>query len=137
MTEKRQTPDPLPPEWLPEPAGPPADDPEWDALARNIVEAAEPRLRRLRERPQARPAERDLPWWSEVERWLRPAAALAAAAVLLAVLVGPRAPEAESPAGSAVLETVAADGDPSALWRAGGSDAHPVLALVALEEEAP
>lgn len=136
--EERRS-DPLPRAWLPEPSGPPADDPAWEAQARRIVRAAAPELERRRSEAPSRAGERsgrsgEAGWWTGLERWLGPAAGLAAAAALLLAVLGPEPPGRE-PVASPALAAAAADGDPAALWRAAGTEADPVLALIALEPE--
>lgn len=129
--------DPLPEEWLPEPAGPPAGAPEWEARVQRIVRAARPGLERLRAGAAGGAGGRagdGLPArWTDLGRLLRPAAGLAAAAALLLFALRP-APAGEPPA-SPTLAAVASGGEPAALWQAAGAEAHPVLALIALEEE--
>lgn len=131
--------DPLPPDWLPEPSVPSADDPAWEARARRVVRAADPELERRRAESASRAGERsgrsgEAGWWTGLGRWLGPAAGLAAAAALLLAALGP-GPSAREPATSAALAAAATDGDPAALWRAAGTEADPVLALIALEPE--
>lgn len=130
-----QIPDPLPREWLPDPAAPPAragarDAELWEGRLRRLMSAAEPRLERLRSR--------GAPWWTPLAAWWRPTLGVAAAAaVILVMLVGeliggaPAAPE-----GSPTLAAVAGDGEPAALWIGLGAEADPVLATIALEEGA-
>lgn len=134
MTDERM-PDPLPEDWLPEPTTGSGDEAPWEERVRRIMAAAESRLRELEGTGRAA-APRPAGWW-EVGRWWRPAAALAAAAVLALVLTRPPPPETAASRGSPALAAVASDGEPSSLWEAAGSEAHPVLALIALEEETP
>lgn len=138
MRDERM-PDPLPEGWLPEPAAEAGGEDLWEERVRRVVAAAEPRLREL-ERAGRAPAptavERPA-GWREVGRWWRPAAALATAAVLALFLASPTPPEAPVSRGSPALAAVASDGEPASLWGAAGSEAHPVLALIALEGETP
>lgn len=132
-------PDPLPEGWLPQPTTGTGHGPPWEERVRRIVAAAEPRLRELERTGRAAPppAGPTVSGWREVGRWWRPAAALAAAAVLALFLARPAPPEAEASRGSPALAAAASDGEPASLWDAAGSEAHPVLALIALEEETP
>jgi hypothetical protein len=74
-------------------------------------------------------------WWSEMARWRTPAAALAAAAAAFFLLTWRPAALPEAPPGSILLELVATNGDPVALWTARGVEADPVLAWVALQRQ--
>lgn len=132
-------PDPLPESWLPEPARESGDEAAWEERVSRIVAAAEPRLQRLgrRDRPAGSVGDAPARGWLEVGRWWRPAAALAAAAVLALFVTSPEAPEAAAPPGSPALGLVVSEGAPGSLWDAAGGRAHPVLALIALEEETP
>ncbi len=126
-------PERLPPEWLPDPVAPPGDEedaPVWEWRLRRLVAAAEPRLARLRAR--------ETPWWSGLAAWWRPvtaAAVAAAAALILGLRLAPERLEAP-PRGTLALSAVVSEGEPAALWIAVGSEADPVLALLALEGEA-
>lgn len=127
--------DPLPPDWLPEPAGPSEGSAAWEAEVRRVVEAAAPRLEARRsDDGAADPGGSGA--WAGLGRLLRPAAGLAAAATLALFAVGPERAD-RPPSRSAALAAVASGGEPVALWRASGTEADPVLALIALEEEAP
>ena len=126
--------DPLPEPWLPEPAGPPDGDPEWEARVQRIAAAAEPRLR-ARRAGVREAGSRPTFAWTGLDIWLRPAAALAAAAALLIFALRPVRPAAEGPSTAPTLAALVSGGEPAALWRAAGSEAHPVLALIALEDE--
>lgn len=125
--------DPLPPAWLPEPSAPAEGDPGREALARRIVRAAGPRLEQLAAESPAQPR-RPAPWWADLGAWLRPAAGLAAAVAVLLLATEPWRGPADMDRSSPTLAALVTDGDPAALWRAAGTDAHPVLALIALEE---
>lgn len=132
-------PDPLPEAWLPEPVGEATEEAAWEERVSRIVAAAGPRLRRLaRDDREAGSTERVLPsTWLPVGGWWRPAAALAAAAALTLLFTLPEPPEATTRGGSPALGAVVSEGEPVSLWEAGGSRAHPVLALIALEEASP
>lgn len=132
-------PDPLPKSWLPEPAREATEDAAWEERVTRIVAAAGPRLRRLaRDDREAGSAVSAVPSaWLPVGRWWRPAAALAAAAVLALLLTLPEPPETTERGGSPALGAVVSGGEPASLWEAAGSRAHPVLALIALEEASP
>lgn len=126
MRDRRH--DPLPAPWLPDPSGPSDDDAAaWDRRVRSIMAEAAPRLEELRADAGGRGA-----WTRELGRRWRSAAALAAAASAALVLL-PGAEAGGPPPASRALAAAAADGQPAALWRAGGQPADPVLALVALE----
>lgn len=122
--------DPLPREWLPD-ALPPENHVVWEARASRIVTSAE---REWVVRPSAGAGA--APWLLEMGKWLRPAAALAAAAIGL-LFVMPDSPAEIEPGQSAdemALDLVASGGEPAALWGALGVPADPVLALLALED---
>jgi len=126
--------EPLPREWLPE-ASPPSDDPIWETRVLRIMARSAPELSRLSNRkPVAVPTLAGLPWWAELERWWKPATALAVAASALLFAVDRPAPPASASADAITLGLMAADGDPVAIWEALGTRAHPVLALLALED---
>lgn len=131
---KERSPDsglrPLPREWLPDPQ-PSEEDPRWSQQIAQIMAAARPELRQLRNRRSAV----QVTWWSEMARWYAPAAALAATAMAVVLLTRRPAALPESLAGSIPLELVATNGDPVALWRARGIEADPVLAWVALQRQ--
>lgn len=131
-------PDQLPEDWLPEAAsGDDADEAVWRAREREIVNAAESRLRELSEEAGSTPYEVTDTGWLQMARWWRPAAALAAAAVLVLFLTRPVRPEAPAGAGSPALGAIVSEGEPTSLWQATGREAHPVLALIALDREEP
>lgn len=122
--------DPLPREWLPEPAGPPSGETgAWEERVQRVLAEAEPRLDRLASGRTAR----DPAWWEALGGLWRPAAALAAAALLVLFLATPDAsrPDARSP----VLAAVATEGEPTSVWAAMGGGADPVLAAMILEQE--
>ena len=121
---------PLPREWLPDAAAP-ADAPEWDATLQRILAAAEPALRRL----ESGDSQRDVTWVTVLGSWWKPAAAIVAAAALLLLLDRPNTAIGESQRGSLPLNVMAAEGEPVALWESVGIDAHPVLALIALQQQ--
>jgi len=127
--EKNGMPPPLPREWLPE-AQAPEGHFQWTIRAERVMAAAGPELARLAGRGRAN----ELPWWAVLGDWLRPTAALGAAAAALLILMAPRAPAAGPPMDVLTLNIVAAKGDPAALWKARGVGADPVLALVAFED---
>jgi hypothetical protein len=135
-----QTPDRLPPEWLPDPVGPArGGDPEnWDRRLRALLSAAEPRLAELA-RSRAREAGPRVAaaWWSLlVSRWraLVGAAALAAAtlALVVQVLPAPSSRGAESAAAFS-LTAMAGQGTAVAVWQGLGSEADPTLAQIVLQ----
>ncbi len=131
-------PDPLPEEWLPEAASADgADAPSWSARGSEILRAAEPRLRELREQAGSGRHDGTGIGWLRMARWWRPAAGLAAAAVVALLLATPERPGATEGAGSSALGAIVSGGEPTSLWRAAGSEAHPVLALITLDREAP
>jgi hypothetical protein len=122
--------DPLPRDWLPD-ALPPENHVVWEGRASRILTSTEGewRVRRSAGVDAA-------PWLWEMGNWLRPAAALAAAAVGLLVVV-PDSPADIEPAQAAdemALGLVASGGEPAALWAALGVPADPVLALLTLED---
>ena len=123
-------PRPLPRDWLPD-AQPSEADPSWSHQIEQIMAAAAPELQTLRSPRSAA----QFTWWSEMARWSTPAAALAAAATAFFLLTWRPAALPESPPGSILLELVATNGDPVALWRARGIEADPVLAWVALQRQ--
>jgi hypothetical protein len=127
----RTPPPPLPREWLPD-ALPADDDPVWARRADRILAAADPELARLRTGREAV----DIGWWSEMGRWWRPAAAMAAAAVTLFVLVERPASTVVASPDAITLGLVAGEGSPAAIWAAVGVRADPVLARLALEDHA-
>lgn len=133
MTERSDhgAPRPLPREWLPDQLAR-EEAPVWDARSQRIMEAADPELRRLWNRRSAPVAT----WWSVMGLWWKPAAALAAAATAFLLLTGGPADLAEPPSGSIPLDLVASAGDPVTLWGAFGVQAHPVLAQIAIREQA-
>ncbi|MGH7477662.1 MAG: hypothetical protein ACRELD_15455 [Longimicrobiales bacterium] len=91
--------------------------------------AADPELRRLRNRPAAL----DASWPSVMGLWWKPVAALAAAATALLLLVGRPASLPAPAQDSLALSLIAAEGDPVTLWGAFGIQADPVLALIAFQ----
>jgi len=122
--------DPLPQEWLPEPAGPPAGDTgAWEHRVQRVVAEAGPRLDRLASRRSAR----EPVWWQTLGGLWRPAAALAAAALLFLLLATPDA--SRSGASSPVLAAMATEGEPTSVWATMGGGADPVLAAMILEQE--
>lgn len=122
---------PLPKEWLPK-AAPPDGHTEWEARTARIMSAVGPEWARLRLGGRAMGPS----WLAEMGRWLRPAAALAAAgAGLLLWVTKPPAPSATFlSAENVALGLVVSDGDPVALWAALGVQADPVLALLTFED---
>ena len=135
---EEEMPDPLPGEWLPEAASADSGDaPSWSARESEILRAAEPRLQELREQAGSGRHMESGPGWLEMARWWRPAAGLAVAAVLALLLTSPVRPEATEAAGSSALGAIVSGGEPTSLWQAVGSEAHPVLALITLDREAP
>lgn len=123
-------PRPPPRDWLPHPTAP-ESAPEWQNRLERIVAAAEPALRRLGERG----SDVELTWPAMLGRWWKPAVAMAAAAVALLLVLHPR--NATREAGDGLpLSVVAAEGEPVALWEGLGIEADPVLALIALQQEA-
>jgi hypothetical protein len=123
------TPNPLPREWLPDPAGPahPTDEAAWEARLRRLALAAEPALARLRTQP--------VPWWSALAAWWKPLVVAAAVAALAGVMLLPRlapTPRTRSNAGVATISAIAGHGAPAALWAGLGSEADPALALITL-----
>lgn len=126
---KRDSPDPLPSDWLPKPIAPRSgDDPEvWDVRIQKLMAAAEPRLARYRAG--------ELGWWAALGRYWRPAAAaaFAAAAGLFVALGLGSATRGAVPESDLVLAAAASDGDPAVFWAALDAEADPVLALIVLE----
>src|SRR5687767_11377428 len=119
---------PLPREWLPD-ASAREGAPEWDVTLQRILAAAEPSLRQLQDASTAS----DVSWSAVLASWWRPAAAIAAAAALLLLLDGR---DTENRAqGGVPLTVMAAQGEPFALWQSVGTEADPVLALIALQQE--
>lgn len=123
---------PLPSDWLPKPvarAG--KDDLQiWESRICQLLAKAEPTLERYRAR--------DLGWWSALSYYWRPVAASALATAMLLILffgLGSQ-PGKPSPGSNLVLMAAASDGSPEVLWAAIGEEADPVLALIALAEEA-
>lgn len=136
----QQTPDPLPPEWLPDPVGPASGgDPEdWDRRLRTLMSAAEPRLAELaRSRQRSREPRIAAGWWTSLMgRWraLVGAAALAAAGLALVVRVLPGPSSSVAPAAGALsLTAMAGGGTAAALWQGLGSEADPTLAQIVLQ----
>lgn len=134
------TPDPLPPEWLPDPVGPPSggDSEGWDRRLRELMSAAEPRLAELAggsaraETPRAAAGT----WTLLAARWraVVGAAALAAAALTLVVRVLPAPSSSAAPAtGTLSLTAMAGEGTAAALWQGLGSEADPTLAQIVLQ----
>jgi hypothetical protein len=123
--------DPLPRAWLPE-RMPPEGHTFWETRAARILGAAE--LECARRTSHAR--EDSAAWLFEMGRWLKPAAALTAASlVLLFVLPDTSArPVTRHAADEMALGLVASHGDPAALWASLGVPADPVLALLTLED---
>ena len=132
MTQRSDddAPRPLPPGWLPEPL-PPEGAPVWDTKMGRIMAAADPELRRLRDRRTAAGSTA----WSVLGLWWKPAAALAAVAAVLSLVTGLRSAFPEARQDWVSLSLIAAEGDPVTLWEAFGIQADPVLALIALQEE--
>jgi len=139
MTHK--TPDPLPPEWLPDPVGPArgGDPEEWDRRLRDLVSAAEPRLAELARGPapgrELRPATGA--WLLLAARWRAAVGAAALAAATLALVVRVLPAPASSPAADAStlgLAAIAEQGTAAALWQGLGSEADPALAQIVLQE---
>lgn len=126
-----RTPRPLPREWLPD-RQPPEGAPAWHARVERIMAAAGPELRRL----GSRRSTAELTGRSRMGSWWKPAAALAAVSTALLLLVGRPAASPEPPPGSIALALVASEGDPVTLWGAFGIQADPVLALIAVQEQA-
>jgi hypothetical protein len=122
---------PLPHDWLPAPVAP-ADAAEWQVRLERILTAAGPALRGLRE------AAPETSWPDMLGSWWKPAAAMAAMAAAAAVLLFLFVPaQPQQPPGEGVpLSVIAAEGEPFALWDGLGIDADPVLALIALSEQA-
>jgi hypothetical protein len=129
MTDRpaNRDPRPLPADWLPNPS-PREDSAAWRHLRDRIVENAAGELSRL----SPGRATEDATWYGIMAAWSRPAAAMAAAAALLLV-IGQRAPRPQQPADSLPLSVLAAGGEPYALWHGVGTEADPVLALIAIE----
>jgi hypothetical protein len=93
--------------------------------------AARPELRDLgRQRPAT-----EITWWSGMGRWWKPAAALAAASTVLVIIERQKALAEPTPA-SIPLGLIASAGDPVTLWELRGARADPVLALIAIREQA-
>ena len=124
-------PAPLPREWLPR-ATPPEGGPDHEAMVARVMAAAEPALGRL---GKARP--REAAWPAVLGSWWRPAAALAAVAAALLLLSDAVPGERQPDAGAVPLSLLASRGDPGAFLEQLGIEADPVLALIALQEEAP
>jgi hypothetical protein len=122
-------PDPVPRHWLPD-ALPPGEDPAWETHVARILAASEPGLARL----AATIGDEAAPWWSEMGKWWRPAAALAVAATAALLLVVERPAGPSAPPETVALTLIAAEGDPVALWAMLGVRADPVLALLAFED---
>lgn len=122
---------PLPPGWLPD-AQPPEGDPHWDRIVTRILGAARPELEHVALGSIAA----GMPSTGGAGLWWRSAAALAVASAAALIVMG-RGDASVAREGSMPLELVAADGDPVALWRARGIAAHPVLALIAVQDPEP
>jgi hypothetical protein len=73
--------------------------------------------------------------WSGLGLWWKPAAALAAASTALLMLADPTDDRDPSPS-SLALEVLASDGDAATLWEMLGVHADPVLALIAIRDQA-
>lgn len=114
-------PEPLPRAWLPE-ARAPEGHPVWQLRVARVMSAAGPAL--------APP-----PWWSEMGRWWKVSAGLAAASLLLFFGISDRPPAdgAEVAGDEFALGMVVAEGDAAAFWGALGVPANPVLALLTFE----
>ena len=120
---------PLPTTWLPDPH-PPDDDRRWNETTERIMRAAAPELQALRSRRSTIA----VGGWSEMGRWWKPAAVLAAASIALLLLLEPLISRTAVPR-SLPLGFVASDGDPVTLWRMMGLEADPVLALIAIRDQ--
>ena len=110
----------LPRELLPE-ALPPVDAAAWVLARERIMAQLEPALRTHVSEEEG--------WSIALGAWWKPAAALAAAAVLLLAVTDMPAPQNEAALG---LSVVAAQGAPVSLW----NDADPVLALIVAQTTA-
>ena len=119
---------PLPQGWLPHPQASDGDA-IWEARVERIMAAAA-ELRSPNELPSV---EAPTPW-QLIALWWRPAAMVAIAATVLFLLVGGRGTRTGIPPRAIPLNVVASYGDPVTLWEAFGVQAHPVLALIALQE---
>jgi hypothetical protein len=118
-------PEPIPRDWLPEPTAPASEEVLWERRLRSLMHSADARLASLRE---------GAPSWREIlGAWWRPAAGLTVAASLaLALLFGAGSTNAEPSPGDVALAAAVSGGEPAALWAALGSEADPVLAVIAL-----
>jgi hypothetical protein len=125
-------PSPIPRSWLPEPS-PPEGGARWEAGVQRVLAAAEPVLGRLR----APAFEIEAAWTAMLAAWWKPAALLAAAAAALLLVLDPPHAPAATDSGALPLSVIAADGEPAAMWAGLGIEADPVLALIALREQAP
>lgn len=118
------SPGPLPRQWLPEPRAV-EGHPVWELRVARVMAAAGPAL--------AGP-----PWWSEMGRWWKVSAGLAAASLLVFLGV-PEVPDRPIQGGTGVagdefaLGMVVAEGDAAAFWGALGVPADPVLAVLTFE----
>jgi hypothetical protein len=136
---RHDTPEPLPPEWLPDPVGPArgGDPGVWDHRLRELMSAAEPRLAELARQGAHRPAPRvATTWWTLLAaRWRAAvgAAALAAAAAMLVVQVLPSPSSPPAEAGTFSLTAMAGEGTAVAVWQGLGSEADPTLAQIVLQ----
>jgi hypothetical protein len=119
--------EPLPRSWLPTPQAPEGDT-IWDVRAERIMTTAA----ELRSRSERRSPVAPTPW-QLVGLWWKAAAVAAVAAVVVFILETDRSARAAPPSGAIPLTVVASAGDPATLWEAFGVDAHPVLALIALQ----
>ena len=137
MTQE-DMPEPLPEDWLPDPVtGEAGQEGAWTEREREIVRAAEPRLRKVRRKARGDGHRSAGGGWLRMSGWWRPAAAAAAAAVLILLLTHPPRPNATGERGSPALGAIVTGGEPTSLWRAAGREADPVLALITLDREAP
>ena len=118
---------PLPRDWLP-PRQPPEGADVWAARVDRIMSAAGRELRRSSSQGPVTSTS-----WSTMAGWWKPAAALAAAALALFFVLRVPTSRVEIPPRSIPLNLVASAGDPVAVWEVVGVEAHPVLALIALQ----
>jgi hypothetical protein len=129
----QKIPERLPDELLPGPgASADLDDPQvLEMRIRRLVRAGEPTLERYRAG--------QIGWWQALSFYWQPvtAAALAGTAALVITLGFASAPHNVPATRDIALVAAASDGNPVALWAAAGQQADPVLALIALEKEAP
>jgi hypothetical protein len=133
------TPDPLPPDWLPEPVGPASggDQELWDRRLGELMSAAEPALAELAREAALPAVSAPVPGWLALlaDRWRPTVGAAALVAASLALVVGV-APRRQAPATSPdvfSLTALAGEGSPAALWQGMGSEADPTLAQIVLE----